>query len=331
MFTFFKRTNTYLGEADFFIKSAFGVSVVSCLILLPFGINNFAQGRTLGGVITIFVSILFAFNAFACWRGRYALYLNLYVIVPAFTLGAVNAITTLKIVGSYWSYLCVFAIYFILPYKYTKYANAAFLVAVISAAWFSLDTSVFLRFSVVLVGASLAISISNREITKAQTLLKKQAVTDVLTGTFNRVQLPESLESAIHEFKSNSVKSTLCIIDIDHFKDINDNYGHDAGDNVLIALAAVIPSVISGKDLLFRIGGEEFLILMNNTNVNESRKTAEALRAVVKELPLLDNHEVTISIGITEVKVDYDWRKWMKHSDEKLYIAKRNGRDQVVI
>lgn len=329
MFTFFKKTNNYLGEADFFVKSAFGVSLISCLILFPFGINNFAQGRTLGGVITICVSLLFAINTYACWRRRYILYLNLFVILPAFTLGAVNAIVTLQTVGTYWSYLCVFAIYFILPFQYTKYANAAFLIAVISAAWLSLDSAIFSRFSAVLIGASLAISISTKEISKAHNLLKKQSITDFLTGTLNRVELPENLEAAIANYKVKGVKSTLCIIDIDNFKTINDNYGHEAGDKVLIGISAVILSLISRKDTFFRIGGEEFLILMNNTDINEGSKTADALRAVVEDLPLLDNQQITISIGVAEVKADYNWKIWMKHSDEKLYIAKQNGRNQI--
>ena len=173
MFSFFNKANTGSIESDFLIKSAYGVSLVSSLILFPFGINNFAQGRTIGGIITICVALLFAINAYAGWRGRYALYFNLYVIVPGFTMGAANAILTLQVVGSYWSYLCVFAIYFILPFRYAKYANAVFIITVISAAWLSLEPTVFLRFSVVLIGASIFICISNKEITKTQKLLKK--------------------------------------------------------------------------------------------------------------------------------------------------------------
>ncbi len=187
---------------------------LSYLILLPFGINNFAQGRTIGGIITICVAILFAVNAFVGWRGRYVLYLNLLGIVPAFTLCTANAVFTLQVVGSYWSYLCVFAIYFNFPFQYTKYANVAFLIAVIGAAWLSLEPTVFLRFSVVLVGASIFIFISKNETTKAQILPRKQAATDSLTGTFNRVQLPINLEEAILNFKDKGVKSTLCLVDI---------------------------------------------------------------------------------------------------------------------
>lgn len=324
-----KTTTTRKGNSDFLLKSALGVSVVSFLILLPFGINNIIQGRTLGAIVTICVSLLFAYNAYIGWRGRYSLILNLFGVVPAFTIGAANALIELQVAGSYWSYLCVFAIYFILPFRYTKYANAIFLMAVISAAWISLEHPIFIRFSVVLIGASIFIFISKRETTKAYELAEKQALTDSLTGLLNRVTMPESLETAILKCRKNGKKSTLCLIDIDHFKAINDTYGHEAGDRVLVSLSASIVKLISRKDTLFRIGGEEFLILMNNTDLNEGSKTADALRAVVEDLSLLEDHQVTISIGVSEVEDDFDWKQWMKRSDENLYKAKENGRNQV--
>lgn len=320
-----------MDETDFLIKSALGVSFVSCLILLPFGMNNFMQGRMVGGIFTIFASLLFAINAFIGWRGRYSLRLNLFGVVPAFTLGATNAVFTLQVAGSYWSYLCVFAIYFILPFRYSMYANIVFVIAVVGAAWGALEPSIFLRFSTVLIGASAFIFISKRETTRAQILLRRQAITDPLTGTLNRVEMPVNLENAIAEFSQNKIKSTLCVIDIDHFKNINDTYGHDAGDTVLIGLSTFISSQISSKDKLFRIGGEEFLILMTDTDEDEGRQTADALRATVEDLPLLKGHQVTISIGVTEVEATYNWKKWMKRSDEKLYLAKQNGRNLVVV
>lgn len=330
MFSFFLKANSGIVESDFLVKSAFGVSIASFFILLPFGINNFIQGRILDGVITIGVTIVFAINAYFGWRGRYALYLNLYGVVPAFTLGAANAIINLQVVGSYWSYLCAYAIYFILPFQYAKYMNALFLLAVISAAWFSLDSSVFVRFSVVLIGTSIFIFISNREITKTQDTLEKQAFTDSLTGIFNRVQMPSKLEETIIKNREEGIKSTICIVDIDNFKRINDTYGHDAGDKVLVDLSSCILSIISNTDTLFRIGGEEFLILMNNTNGQEGSKAADLVRAAVEQLPILNNHQVTISVGVTEVQADYNWKEWMKLTDDKLYLAKRNGRNQVV-
>lgn len=111
---------------------------------------------------------------------------------------------------------------------------------------------------------------------------------------------------AISQFKQAGVKSTLCIIDIDHFKSINDNYGHDAGDKVLVGLSTFIQDKISSKDTLFRIRGEEFLILMTKTDEYEGKKTADGLRATVQDLLLLDSHPVIRSIGVTEVKAHYN-------------------------
>lgn len=324
------KTTSDLAESNFLVKSAFGISLAALLISLPFGINNFIQERLLSGIVSIAMVILFAINAYAGWRGKYLLYLNLFGIVPAFTFAAVNAIVSLQVLGTYWSFLCAYGIYFILPFRYAKFANAVFLIAVISAAWYSLELSIFIRFSVVLVGTSIFIFISNREITKTQRSLRKQAITDPLTGAFNRVCLPKDLEQAILNFEDNGVKSTICVLDIDHFKSINDTYGHETGDQVLIDLSSYILSFTSSKDTLFRIGGEEFLILMDNTDEYEGAKTAEALRAVVEDYDLLENHKVTVSVGVSEIQKGFTWKTWMKLSDEKLYTAKRNGRNQVV-
>jgi diguanylate cyclase (GGDEF)-like protein len=316
--------------ADFLVKSSFGVSIVSVLILIPFGINNFFQDRTLDGAITIFVTILFAANAAVGWRGRYALYFNLFGIVPALTLASANALLTLQVIGSYWSYLCLFAIYFILPFQYTKYANFAFLTFVISAAVVALDPDIALRFSVVLVGASIFIFISNKQTVSAYEQLHKQAITDALTETLNRVSMPEKLDKTIRQYKNKGIKSTLCIIDIDHFKKINDTFGHDAGDKVLVDLAAYIQGQITPQDTLFRIGGEEFLIVMTDLGIKEGKRTADTIRALIEKLTLIENHQVTISVGVTEVDHYSDWKQWMKRSDEQLYLAKEKGRNQVV-
>lgn len=304
---------------------------MSFAILIPFGINNFIQGRIIGGILALGVACLFIFNAWLGWRGKYSLALNLFGVIPSISLASVNALLTLGVMGSFWSYLSAFSIYFILPLHPAKYANVFFLIAVISAAYISLEPDIFLRFAATLIAVCFFIFISTRETAKAQELLKKQSITDPLTGTYNRAQLQQSLQEAIENHDKQGIKSCVCVIDIDHFKSINDNYGHDVGDKVLIGLATFLTSKISSKDTLFRIGGEEFLILMNQTDAVESKKTSEAIRAVVEDLSLIKERPVTISIGVTEVKSNYSWKEWMKESDEKLYLAKAKGRNQVVM
>ncbi|MBL4629813.1 MAG: GGDEF domain-containing protein, partial [Paraglaciecola sp.] len=111
---------------------------------------------------------------------------------------------------------------------------------------------------------------------------------------------------------------------------INDTYGHDVGDKVLIDLCAFISSIISNKDRLFRIGGEEFLILMNDTHAQQAIETAETLCTLIEKLPFIEGNKITISAGIAEIEAGITWKEWMKHSDNKLYTAKRSGRNRVI-
>jgi diguanylate cyclase (GGDEF)-like protein len=330
MFRFLKKDKKIIAESDFLVKSALGVSIVATLILLPFGINDFFNGRMVSGIFVVCMASLCTLNSWLGWRGNYSLALNLIGIIPVITIAAANAMFNHGDPGSYWSYLAVFAVYFILPFRYAGYANAVFLGVIVASAWFTLSPEAYIRFSSTLIGASFFIFISNREISKTQEQLKKQSTTDALTGTFNRVPLSENLNRAIELHKSEGELATLCVLDIDHFKKINDSYGHDIGDEVLVKLSAFILSMISKKDMLFRIGGEEFLILMNNTNIDEGLKTADAIRALVEDLELVPNHPVTISVGVTEISENCTWKEWMKCSDENLYKAKQNGRNQVV-
>ncbi|MDT0593579.1 GGDEF domain-containing protein [Glaciecola petra] len=330
MISFLKNTASSLGKANFLTRTAFGISSVACLIMVPFGVNNFIQDRYAGGVTALLVAGLFALNVLLTYRGKYSLHLNLFGIAPALALASVTAIVSLKEIGSFWSYLCVFGIYYILPFAYAKWTNLVFSLAVLSAALIYLPQDLALRFCIVLMGINIFIFISMREITKTQVELVKQANTDVLTGLLNRSKLDEHLNRAILDFKQNKTPSAICLIDIDHFKTINDTYGHDTGDKVLKNLATELQNMISDNDYLFRIGGEEFLLLLTDTKAKDAWKVADAIRAIVSELPLLKEQEVTMSIGVAAVKAEYDWKLWMKSSDAKLYDAKRNGRNQVV-
>jgi diguanylate cyclase (GGDEF)-like protein len=319
-----------LRQADFITRSAFGISLAAFFIMSSFGTNNFVQGRFAGGVTALLLAVLFFINAVITSRGKYPLYLNLFGIVPALALASITALVSLGVVGSYWPYLCVFGIYFILPFEYAKPANVAYLVLVLAVAVVYLERALAVRFCMVLIATSVFIFIFSREIERTQDSLKKLATVDSLTGVLNRTMLADSLTRAIEQFRRHATHSTVCLIDIDNFKTINDCFGHEAGDRVLATLATEITRLIEAKHTLFRIGGEEFLILMESTGLFEGRKTAEAIRSIVQEMSLLGEQEVTVSIGVSEVDADFDWKAWMKSSDEKLYLAKERGRNQVV-
>ena len=112
-------------------------------------------------------------------------------------------------------------------------------------------------------------------------------------------------------------------------KKINDKYGHEIGDSVLKSVGEHLKKFFRESDRVFRIGGEEFLVLIHNTEASQSLVIAEKLRMEHEQLSMLPEHTVTVSIGVSGLQSDMDWKDWMKLSDDNLYRAKSNGRNQV--
>ncbi len=163
------------------------------------------------------------------------------------------------------------------------------------------------------------------------------AVTDGLTGLYNRHFLNNHLENMVSQSVKNGKKLALMLMDMDHFKEVNDTYGHDAGDRVLKQLSELILSVSRSTDLSARFGGEEFVMLMPETDEQSALGAAERMRAIVESTPFVigANGETihrTISIGIANSHPDGDSAEALiKRADEAMYSAKRNGRNQVKV
>jgi diguanylate cyclase (GGDEF)-like protein len=119
------------------------------------------------------------------------------------------------------------------------------------------------------------------------------------------------------------------MFDIDHFKGINDTFGHDAGDNVLKKLAEIVKKEIRDTDIFARWGGEEFIILLPNTQVNGGTEFAERLRKKIEDKNFKNPETVTVSLGVTAFKTDDTEDSFLKRVDDGLYLAKKNGRNRV--
>ena len=160
------------------------------------------------------------------------------------------------------------------------------------------------------------------------------ASTDPLTGAFNRRHLDLVGKNELSRSKRNNSTFTILMLDIDHFKGVNDTYGHDIGDEALIETVAVIKKNIRGEDLLFRLGGEEFAVMLPETTKLAAFDTAKRIRIAISEIviqtpiaPLC----FTLSIGIAEnTPVDDDIDVILKRADEALYQAKSSGRNKVI-
>jgi len=315
---------------DFLVKTTLGCSIVVILILIPFTVNNFIQGRVLMGAGTSAIAAACVLNVWYGIRGRYNLAVNLWFMAPAGGFTITYTLIKLTHAGSYWPVLLVLAYYFVLPERRAWFLNVLTLLVIIPVAWFVLDHSSAVRFAAVLVGVSLFAFISMREINVLHGLMRRDAVTDKLTGLFNRVLLEDRLEEAIAQSQRTGVPMALLAFDVDLFKSINDSLGHDTGDLVLEGLGDLLRGRIRGTDVAFRVGGEEFLVLLHNADEKKGAEVAEDLRREVECARLLEDRQVTISVGVSGLREDMDAAAWVKAGDERLYRAKEAGRNRVV-
>ncbi|WP_346796718.1 diguanylate cyclase [Halomonas sp. Bachu 37] len=162
-----------------------------------------------------------------------------------------------------------------------------------------------------------------------------EAGRDSLTRLLNRKFLPVVLNREIEISRHSDKRFALLMVDIDHFKSINDTHGHDAGDSVLQQVASILDRSTRGGDYVFRMGGEEFLIVLVDTDQHGSRLFAERLRQTVAKEPMLAAADtllnVTVSVGVTLHDGHPDYQRSMQRADRALYQAKRSGRDCVVV
>jgi diguanylate cyclase (GGDEF)-like protein len=169
----------------------------------------------------------------------------------------------------------------------------------------------------------------------AQDKLQKMATTDFLTGIANIRLFSEVGEREVQRARRYKRSLALLMIDLDNFKKVNDKYGHAIGDKILVAFADICKKSLRRADIFGRLGGEEFAILLPETDVNSGRKFAERLRAVIEKSRIKVKHKtfhITVSIGVTELLPDDNQLETaLKRADDTMYEAKRKGRNQVVI
>jgi len=167
----------------------------------------------------------------------------------------------------------------------------------------------------------------------AQKRLQKVAITDSLTGLLNRRQMQYLLDQEIERFKRSGEPVSLMLMDLDHFKQLNDSRGHNAGDKVLQAFADILRQELRAQDLVARWGGEEFLVIMPQCTVSDALKTAERLRVALETYRGKStggaDFEATVSIGVTDLRQGDDAVTAVSRADRVMYQSKALGRNRV--
>ena len=192
--------------------------------------------------------------------------------------------------------------------------------------------TLYLNLALCLVITAVVLALTNLTINRYQRRLEEMATTDKLTGLANRQACELFAEQAVKLARRNQESLSAILIDIDHFKEVNDRYGHLAGDMVIRRLAEIIRGCLRESDFLCRWGGEEYLLLMKGCDLNRAQIIAETLRTTVKETAI--DHDdtriaITISLGVAEYHDPESNTVMFGRADQALYRAKAAGRDRV--
>jgi diguanylate cyclase (GGDEF)-like protein len=178
---------------------------------------------------------------------------------------------------------------------------------------------------------SISLGFNVKQVQDAKVIAETSARIDPLTNLYNRRAFTQLVLPLWELGKRNQQSMAVLLIDLDWFKQINDEFGHDVGDTVLERVAQQIKLRVRSSDLLFRWGGEEFLVFLSNADINEALLLAETLRREVAQMIVSKSVKVTMSVGVASaLATKIDLEGLIKHADEALYKAKKGGRNCVV-
>jgi len=201
---------------------------------------------------------------------------------------------------------------------------------------FAIDISLQKEAQGELIKSNVKLSLQSNELEEAHQELKEISNRDPMTNLYNRRYLAEISKELFLLSKRTGSPLSVLMIDIDKFKNINDSYGHDVGDDVIKLLAKELPLKLRETDIVSRLGGEEFVVLLPDMEIKSAVKKAEEIRENIEKLQIvLEDSEVikfTVSIGVSDYcnKNKNSFEEILKSSDQALYEAKERGRNQVV-
>jgi diguanylate cyclase (GGDEF)-like protein len=305
------------------------LALLAVVVFIPLVAQNIWNGHYLLATSTVLVLTLLAANFVWLNRRGKPVIPHEIIALPTF-VGAIAAIGVHGMFGAFWTFPIILYGHFVLRRKIALFANMGIWAGTSLTALAQVGPSAASRVSVALLLTIVIINIVINVLAHTQEQLTLQSITDPMTGAFNRRHMESVLERAASQSARTGMAHSLLLIDIDHFKDINDFHGHASGDETLRQLTALVLARVRAVDLWFRVGGEEFLLLAPDTRIGDALGLAETLRREVMGANWPNGHPVTISAGVAEFTHGETWEAWLQRADLALYRAKHGGRNLVV-
>ena len=309
-------------------KTLYLLSLICNIMVTPLAIKNLIIGHYILGFFLLAFTSTVAINTFSLWAfEKYPF--NRHILISLLIVSLLLTIADIGISGVFWIFPATVSFLFVLPTKEAIAYNSILCIGSAITCIYTMELSVALRAIVTLSCTCIISYLILSSLKALQKQIKEEASKDPLTGLLNRRQLDYYIQNSIAQFQRHATKTALLMIDIDHFKKVNDQYGHEAGDKVLIQCSTVLKQNVRETDFVFRLGGEEFLILARLDNDDAANTLAEKIRDCVSKETIIENHPITVSVGVCMINHKIDNDSWLKHTDKALYRAKNTGRNRV--
>jgi diguanylate cyclase (GGDEF)-like protein len=315
-------------DSELAIITAFaGCAIVG---IVPFAIYRFASGNAIAGFVDLTIAGSICLAVGHAWRSGDRQRASLFLAVIN-TVGCLASATVLGPPGLYWMYPALLGNFLLLGRNSASMVTA-FALLFLTVQGKAYDTPQQLAMFLVsaMVASLIAFVFASR--TQSQRAeLQLLATLDPLTGLRNRRAMEADLADAVQRNGREGQRFGLAMLDLDHFKRINDFLGHEAGDNVLVDFAKLLVSNTRKADRCYRYGGEEFVLLMPIPEAHALAEIDSSLRVRVAQELHAGGEPVTVSIGAAALRPGEDWPDWLARADAALYRAKRDGRNCTVV
>jgi len=321
----FIRENVFSAHRERILYPIAGLSLVA---FVPLGIHHLLEGDFLIGVLLLVAMTMLAVDTVAVYRHHVAPIPFRYLLVPTVACVGVMLVSN-GVYGALWTFPTVMLAYFVMPRRAANLTGVAILAAATALLVMFQDEGMALRFAISLGLCLVIVNLHAAVLDTVHQRMLSQSLTDPLTGAFTRRHMETCVQQSVERNRRTGAPASLLVIDVDRFEAVNDAYGHMAADLALRALAGLLMARARKLDLLFRMEGGKFLMLVPDTHASQAVKLAEHIRVAVAQTPLIEGRSLEVSIGASELRAGDDPDNWVERANGALARAKGEGRNRV--
>jgi diguanylate cyclase (GGDEF)-like protein len=303
----------------------FPIAAAAIPVMLPFGFYHLLVGHMFLGALLLFTVGLLTWDTFAVYRGRSPPVPFPLLILAAAAMVAM-VIPTQGLTAAIWMFPIAIFGYFAMPRNAANFGALALLCCATAMLFAYDEPGAAIRLLVSLGFCILALNLHLNVLDAAHEKLAAQSMTDPLTGAFNRRHMDTCLAHVLERQRRSGAVSAILLVDVDRLRDVNDRHGEQAGDAVLRALAERVRGAGRKLDLLFRVAGDKFLLLLPDTEAADAVVVAEHVRATIAQGGPVP---VTASIAVAQLDADEACDMLLARASRAIQLAKTDGRNRV--